>query len=99
MWGVLKINDIYAHQVSSFIYKYNANMLPMNVINYFIKNSVVHVHNTSSADNFHLSFGNVCVQARSQACKGKINILCSLASATLRRHTAGIQQHRNVLPM
>jgi len=52
----MKINDIYTHQVSSFMYKYNANMLPINFINYFTKSSAVHVHNTRSADNFHLVF-------------------------------------------
>jgi len=37
------------------MYKYNANMLPINFINYFTKHSAVHVHNTRSADNFSLS--------------------------------------------
>jgi len=42
-----------SHDVSSFMYKYNANMLPINFINYFTKNSAIHVHNTRSANNFH----------------------------------------------
>jgi len=44
--GVMKINDIYTHQVSSFMYKYNTNMLPINFLNYFTKSSAVHLHNT-----------------------------------------------------
>jgi len=44
------------HQVSSFMYKYNANILPINFFNYFTKNSAFHVHNTRCAVNFYLSF-------------------------------------------
>jgi len=43
----MKINDIYTHQVSSFMYKYNTNMLPINFINYFTQSSAVHVHNNT----------------------------------------------------
>jgi len=46
--GLMKINDIYTQQFSSFMYKYNANMLPINFINNYTKNSAVHVHSTSS---------------------------------------------------
>jgi len=53
--GVVKINGFNIHQISTFVYKYNANMLPINVINCFTNNSAVHVHNTRSADDFHLS--------------------------------------------
>jgi len=35
--GVMKIINVYTHQVSNFIYKYNTNMLPINFINYFTK--------------------------------------------------------------
>jgi len=52
----MKIKDIYIHQVSSFMNKYNTNMLPINYINYFTKSSAVHVHNTMSVDNFHYLF-------------------------------------------
>jgi len=63
--GVMKINDIYTHQVSSFMYKYNTNMLPINFINYFTKSSAVHVHNTRSADNFHLVFSHSTLRLNS----------------------------------
>jgi len=45
--GFKKMNDIFAPQVSSFMYKYNANILPMNFINNFTKNSATHVHNNN----------------------------------------------------
>jgi len=48
--GVIQINDIYTHQVSSIMYKYNAKMLSINFIKYFTEDSAVHVHNTRSAD-------------------------------------------------
>jgi len=35
--GVMKINDIYTQQVSTFMYKYDVNMLPINFISYFYK--------------------------------------------------------------
>jgi len=63
--GVMKINDIHTHQVSSFMYKYNANMLPKNFINYFTKSSAIHVHNTRSANNFHLSFSHSTLRLNS----------------------------------
>jgi len=47
------------------MYKYNANILPINFINYFTKNSVVHVHNTRSAENFHLSFSHYTLRLNS----------------------------------
>jgi len=37
------------------MYTYNTNMLPINFINYFTESSAVHVHNTRSAVNFHVS--------------------------------------------
>jgi len=61
----MKINDIYTHQVSSFMYKYNTYMLPINFVNYFTKISTVHVHNTRSADNFHLSLSNSTLRQNS----------------------------------
>jgi len=50
----LENNDIYSQQVSSFIYKHNANILglPINFINYLSYNSAIHVHNTTSANKF-----------------------------------------------
>jgi len=63
--SVMKINYIYTHQVSAFMYKYSANMLPINFINYFTKSSAVHVHNSSIADNFHLSFSHSTLRLNS----------------------------------
>jgi len=63
--GIRKINDIYTHRVSSFMYKYNTNMLPTNFINYFTKSSAVRVHNTRSADNFHLVFSHSTLRLNS----------------------------------
>jgi len=40
-------------------------MLPINFINYFTNSSAVHVHNTRSADNFHLSFSNSTLRLNS----------------------------------
>jgi len=58
----MKINDIYTHQVSSFMYKYNANLLLINFINYFTK---FHVYYTGSADNFHLSLSHATLRVNS----------------------------------
>jgi len=47
------------------MYNYNTNMLPINFINYFTKSLAVHVHNTRSADNFHLSFSHSTLRLNS----------------------------------
>jgi len=44
---------------------YNANMLPINFINYFTKYSAVHVHNTMNADNLYLSFSHSTLRLNS----------------------------------
>jgi len=44
---------------------HNTNILPINFINYFTKSSAVHVHNTRSADNFHLSFSHSTLRLNS----------------------------------
>ena len=40
-------------------------MLPVNFNGYFVKNSTIHLHNTRSADNLHLSFSNTALRLNS----------------------------------
>jgi len=52
---VLTIFDIYALQVSQFMFKVTFNLLPSSLVTYFQINSAVHSYNTRHFQDYHIS--------------------------------------------
>lgn len=52
----LKIHDIHLFQLAIFMYKYNNDMLPPDLLdaNFFLNNDDIHKYSTRHADDFHI---------------------------------------------
>ena len=50
---IMKLKELYVYSVQLFMYKYHHDALPMIFSNFYVRNSIIHEHNTRQLDWLH----------------------------------------------
>ena len=54
---ILPFHKLFFYSTGKFMYKYSINCLPLSLCKLYVKNSIVHQHNTRNSDTLRVSKG------------------------------------------